>query len=236
MVRWAGTGREHRGDPRRRRFDSCDGGPGRGGSRRRDLRRPVSDHPGRASESRAIQCSRPRSTRSHRRRIVAVEVSIRSGVPAGCGAGTSAAVAVALLGALAAVRSEQWSPRDVAYAAHRLEVGVARCRERDPGSSQRGVRRDQLPRSRAVPGGDGADAARPGRSSAPLLTLIFLGRAHDSSDVHRQVIEDGLAGQSAFSRLRDAAVAARDAVARPGSPRVRSGHDRQHRRASVAAR
>ena len=45
-------------------------------------------------------------------------------VPAGCGTGTSAAVAVALLGALAAARAEELSPRDVAYAAHRLEVEV----------------------------------------------------------------------------------------------------------------
>ncbi|MDP9335026.1 MAG: GHMP kinase, partial [Actinomycetota bacterium] len=45
----------------------------------------------------------------------------------------------------------------------------------------------------------------------PLLTLIFLGRAHDSSSVHRQVI-DGCRGSPVFSRLRDAAVAARDAV------------------------
>jgi D-glycero-alpha-D-manno-heptose-7-phosphate kinase len=50
----------------------------------------------------------------------AVEVVVRSSVPAGCGTGTSAAVAVALVGALAAVRAEPLSPRDVAYAAHRL--------------------------------------------------------------------------------------------------------------------
>ena len=55
-------------------------------------------------------------------RGLAVEISVRSGVPAGCGTGTSAAVAVALLGALAALRLEQRSSRDIAYAAHRLEV------------------------------------------------------------------------------------------------------------------
>src|SRR5260370_3811217 len=53
-----------------------------------------------------------------------VEVTVRSVVPAGCGAGTSAAVAVALLGGLAAVRAEHLSIRGVAYAAHRLEVEV----------------------------------------------------------------------------------------------------------------
>ena len=53
-----------------------------------------------------------------------LEVSVRSAIPAGCGTGTSAAVAVGLLGGLAAVRSEQPSPRELAYAAHRLEVDV----------------------------------------------------------------------------------------------------------------
>ena len=45
------------------------------------------------------------------------------------------------------------------------------------------------------------------------LTLVFLGRPHDSSGLHRRVIEDVQhRGSGAFSRLRDAAVAARDAV------------------------
>src|SRR6185295_17128997 len=45
------------------------------------------------------------------------------------------------------------------------------------------------------------------------LTLVFLGRPHDSSDVHVQVI-DGLKGRTTdvFDRLRAAAVASRDAV------------------------
>src|SRR5204863_225401 len=41
-------------------------------------------------------------------RDVAIEMSVRSAVPAGCGAGTSAAVAVAVLGALGAVRGERF--------------------------------------------------------------------------------------------------------------------------------
>ena len=141
---------------------------------------------------------------------LAVEVSVRSAVPAGCGAGTSAAVAVALLGGLAAVRSEQPSPRDVAYAAHRLEVDVL--------GVESGIQ-DQLS---AAFGGINYLEIEPYPEATvqtlpawaelgPLLTLIFLGRAHDSSSVHRQVIE-GCRGSPAFSRLRDAAVAARDAV------------------------
>ena len=49
---------------------------------------------------------------------------------------------------------------------------------------------------------------------SPLLTLVFLGRPHDSSALHGQVIESvGTRGSEwVFAQLREAAVAARDAV------------------------
>jgi D-glycero-alpha-D-manno-heptose-7-phosphate kinase len=121
-------------------------------------------------------------------------------------------VSIALLGALAALRSERPSPRDLAYAAHRLEVGTL--------GTQSGIQ-DQLcaamgginyieiePYPEAVvhslPAWDGLDSG---------LSLIFLGRAHNSSDLHRQVIQDlGRPRAAVFSRLRGAALAARDAV------------------------
>jgi D-glycero-alpha-D-manno-heptose-7-phosphate kinase len=141
-----------------------------------------------------------------------VEVSVRSGVPAGCGAGTSAAVAVCLLGALAALRGEQLSRRDVAYAAHRLEVEILGVESgiQDQLSAAFGginfLEVDRYPeaRVRTLPAWE---------NLGPLLTVVFLGRAHDSSRVHRQVIENlGAREREVFSRLRDAAVAARDAV------------------------
>jgi D-glycero-alpha-D-manno-heptose-7-phosphate kinase len=143
---------------------------------------------------------------------LAVEVSVRSAVPAGCGAGTSAAVAVAVLGALAAVRAKQLSPRAIAYAAHRLEVEIL--------GNESGIQ-DQLS---AAFGGINYLEIEPYPEAtiytlpaweelSPRLTLVFLGRPHDSSEVHRQVIENvGAHGSRVFSRLRDAAVAARDAV------------------------
>ncbi len=143
---------------------------------------------------------------------LAVEVSVRSAVPSGCGAGTSAAVAVALLGALAAARAEQLSPRAIAYAAHRLEVDIL--------GNESGIQ-DQLS---AAFGGinyleiesypEAMVHALPAwEELSSRLTLVFLGRPHDSSDIHRQVIESvGLHGSRMFSRLREAAVAARDAV------------------------
>jgi D-glycero-alpha-D-manno-heptose-7-phosphate kinase len=142
----------------------------------------------------------------------AVEIGVRSVVPVGCGAGTSAAVAVALLGALAASRRDPLSAREAAYAAHRLEVEVL--------GVESGIQ-DQL--SAAFGGINYLEIeSYPKATVHPLpawdalgtrLSLVFLGRPHDSSDVHRQVIEGMTSGGDAtFSRLRDAATAARDAV------------------------
>jgi D-glycero-alpha-D-manno-heptose-7-phosphate kinase len=145
-------------------------------------------------------------------RGLAVEVGVRSGVPAGCGTGSSAAVAVALLGALAALRLEQRSPADIAYAAHRLEVDVLGVQSgiQDQLSAAFGginyLEIETYPEARVYPLPTWEDLG-------PRLTLVFLGRAHDSSAVHRQVIETvGSRGSGVFSRLRVAAVAARDAV------------------------
>jgi D-glycero-alpha-D-manno-heptose-7-phosphate kinase len=145
-------------------------------------------------------------------RDLAVEITVRSAVPAGCGAGTSAAVAVALVGALTAVRGERLSPRDCAYAAHRLEVGVLGVESgiQDQLSAAFGginyLEIEEYPEAtvRRLPDWDELDS---------LLTLVFLGRAHDSSAVHRQVIENlGRHEHEVFARLRNAATAARDAV------------------------
>lgn len=141
-----------------------------------------------------------------------VEICVRSGVPAGCGTGTSAAVAVALLGGLTRLRSEQVSPRGVAYAAHRLEVEVL--------GSESGIQ-DQLS---AAFGGinyieidaypEATVCALPAWDElSSLLTLVYLGRSHDSASVHHQVIEATKGRRSGvLSLLRDAAMAARDAV------------------------
>jgi D-glycero-alpha-D-manno-heptose-7-phosphate kinase len=143
---------------------------------------------------------------------LAVEISVRSAVPPGSGVGTSAAVAVALMGALAAVRSEELSPREIAYAAHRLEVEVL--------GIESGIQ-DQL--SAAFGGINFIEIERYPEATVhalpmwdalgPRLTLVYLGRGHDSSGVHSQVIADAeRRGPGVFEQLRDAAVAARDAV------------------------
>jgi D-glycero-alpha-D-manno-heptose-7-phosphate kinase len=142
----------------------------------------------------------------------AVEIRVRSSIPAGCSAGTSAAVAVALLGGLGALRSEQLSPRHVAYAAHRLEVDVLGVESgiQDQLSSAFGginyIEIDSYPEATSC-------VMETWEELSPLLTLVFLGRAHDSSGLHRQVIECVRGqGPGVFSPLREAALAARDAV------------------------
>lgn len=141
-----------------------------------------------------------------------VAIRVGSGVPPGCGTGTSAAVAVALIGALAALRSDPVNPRNIAYAAHQIEVEVL--------GWQSGVQ-DQL--SAAFGGINYLEIDRyPEATVYPLpaweelgagLTLVFLGRSHHSSGVHDDVIRNlGSHRLEALAQLRAAAVAARAAV------------------------
>jgi D-glycero-alpha-D-manno-heptose-7-phosphate kinase len=141
-----------------------------------------------------------------------IEIDVRSAVPSGCGAGTSAAISVALLGALGALRGHAVDPREVATAAHRLETEVL--------GQESGVQ-DQL--SAALGGicsitiDPYPDATVESLPAWPelsdRLSLVFLGRPHRSSELHDQVIAR-VQGQPApaFDRLRAAAAAARAAV------------------------
>lgn len=149
---------------------------------------------------------------------VSVDVTIHSHVPAGCSTGTSAAVAVALVGALAHLGGRQWTPLEVARVAHRLEV--------DRLGLQSGVQ-DQLC---SAHGGIGfVEMHRyPEATVTPVavdedvwweidrrLLLVFLGRTHVSSAVHEEVIaslgaDPGRSPQ--LDRLRRLAVEGRDAL------------------------
>ena len=122
-----------------------------------------------------------------------LDVTVHSEAPAGCSTGTSAAVAVALVGALTAARRRPVHPLEVARTAHRLET--------DRLGLQSGIQ-DQL--ASAFGGVNLVEmSAYPDATVTPLalgddllarieqrLVVVFLGRRHDSSAVHEKVIAE----------------------------------------------
>lgn len=146
------------------------------------------------------------------------EITIASEAPAGGSTGTSAAVTVALLGALDALSSGGMTPHEIAYAAHAVETEMLR--------QQSGIQ-DQL--CAAYGGVNFIDVfeyphatVRPLPLSGDLraelesrLTLVYLGKSHRSSAVHEKVLHDlqDLGPESKhLEDLRRAAELARDAV------------------------
>ena len=148
---------------------------------------------------------------------VALRVAVRSDAPLGASTGTSAAVVVALVGALDALTPGRRSVHEVAMDAHRVEV--------DRLGLQSGVQ-DQLCAAYGgvcaieVSGYPSATVARlplPGGLARELdrrLLLVFLG-PHRSSAVHERVIAELASRDDATTplpALRALARQARDAV------------------------
>ena len=149
---------------------------------------------------------------------VSLEVIIHSGMPGGASTGTSAAVIVALVGALDRLAGRVRAPLEVAYAAHAIEV--------DRLGRQSGIQ-DQI--CAAVGGINFLEITEyPQASVTPVaipdqarwdlerrLLLVYLGRTHDSSLIHRAVIarlERDRSTRGPLERLRATATAARDAL------------------------
>jgi D-glycero-alpha-D-manno-heptose-7-phosphate kinase len=148
-----------------------------------------------------------------------VEISVHSRMPPGSATGTSAAVAVALIGAVDALTAGRMTRHEIARAAHRVEVDVL--------GSESGIQ-DHL--CAAYGGVNFLEIAPYPRarvtqlqlSRATLaelearLMLVYLGQSHVSSEMHRQVIAKLTTQESDSGRLLDelraAAVDARDAV------------------------
>ena len=149
---------------------------------------------------------------------LALEVTIHSEAPTGAGTGTSAAVTVALVGALDALTPGRLTPHEAAYAAQKVETDMLhrQCGIQDQLASAYGgisyIEMFEYPQATV--------------SSIRLsderwwelerrLALVYLGRSHDSSAIHEQVIrelEDAGPDCAPLEELRKTAPRSRDAL------------------------
>lgn len=148
-----------------------------------------------------------------------LQIRVASEVPAGSSTGTSAAVAVALIGALDALAPGP--PRslfEVAQAAHRIEVERLGWQSglQDQLCAAFGgvsfIEIDPYPEAVRVPLRVPASVRR---ELQQRLILLHLGRAHRSSEVHEQVIARLVSegeDSPALEELRMCAVVARDSL------------------------
>ncbi len=146
------------------------------------------------------------------------EINLYSSVPAGCSTGTSAAVTVALLGALDLLTPGRRTPHEIAALAHRVETEKLslQCGIQDQLCSAYGgicfIEMFRYPFASvsqlAIPNDVWWELER-------RLLLVYLGKTHSSSDIHRQVI-DRLdrkdADKSALEPLRHAARRGKEAI------------------------
>lgn len=149
---------------------------------------------------------------------IALHISVYSEVPAGCSTGTSASITVALIGALDRLTPGTMTPHETAYAAHRVETEMLKLQSgiQDQLCAAYGginfIEMFQYPHATVsslyIPNSTWWELER-------RLVLFFLGKAHQSSAVHEQVIrrlEASGSDHSALDKLRKTAEMARDAV------------------------
>ncbi len=149
---------------------------------------------------------------------VAVQVTIYSEAPAGASTGTSAAVTVALIGALDQLTPGRLTPHEVAYTAQSIETDMLnqQCGIQDQLCSAYGginyIEMFQYPHASVsqilVPNPTWWELER-------RLALIYLGKSHRSSQVHERVIghlEDAGPTAEQLEELRATAEPSRDAL------------------------
>lgn len=146
-----------------------------------------------------------------------VEVSLHSAVPGGSSTGTSAAITVALIGALDCLSPGWLSPMELAKKAHEVEtihLGQQSGIQDQLCSSHGGIsfiEMDSYPHATVtrVPVKTGLMDELESR-----MSLIFLGHTHHSSSVHENVIQGLLSGAEGdkLEPLRQEAVRGRDAL------------------------
>ena len=149
---------------------------------------------------------------------VSIKIELYSDAPPGASMGTSAAVVVALVGALDCLTDGQLSPYEVAMQAQRVEtVQLGRqCGIQDQLAAAFGginfIDMYQYPHAQVFP--LELDETTLYELERRLL-VVYLGKPHDSSQVHEMVIaalEDEGPEASGLARLRETAVSARDAL------------------------
>lgn len=146
------------------------------------------------------------------------EVNLFSMAPSGCSTGTSAAVTVALLGALDMLTPGRRTPHEIAALAHRVEtekLGL-QCGIQDQLCSAYGgicfIEMHKYPFASVsqiqVPNSLWWELER-------RMVLVYLGKSHSSSEVHGKVIkgfEQAGSDKSVLGKLRKAAYDAKDAL------------------------
>lgn len=147
-----------------------------------------------------------------------IQVTIYSEAPAGASTGTSAAVTVALVGALDRLRSGRLTPHDIAYTAHHIEMDILKyqCGIQDQLCSAYGginfIEMHSFPYASVSP------IEIPNEIWWELekrLVLIYLGKSHSSSNVHHKVIrelENAGPDNEKLNALRATPIKSRDAV------------------------
>ncbi len=149
---------------------------------------------------------------------VALDIRLHCDAPPGASMGTSAAVAVALVGALDALSPGRLTPLQAAEAAHSVEVEMLK--------RQSGVQDQLCSAHGGVSFIDMHEYPRARVEHLPVahvvwhelqrrLAVVYLGRSHDSSAVHEKVIrelQDAGPDDPRLADLRQAAVDSRTAV------------------------
>jgi D-glycero-alpha-D-manno-heptose-7-phosphate kinase len=148
----------------------------------------------------------------------AFEITIFSEAPAGASTGTSAAITVALIGALDVLTPGRMAPHEVAEAAQQVETILLKqqCGIQDQLCSAYGginyIEMNQYPHASVSP------IRVPNKIWWELeqrLVLIYLGKTHSSSQIHEMVIqslEDLGPGSPLLDDLRKTAPRSRDAL------------------------
>jgi len=137
---------------------------------------------------------------------LAIEITLYSDAPAGGATGTSAAVTVALIGALDALSEDRMSPHEVAITAQAVEtqdLGL-QCGIQDQICAAYGGINDI--EMVAYPQAHVSQIKLPQDTLWELedrLALIYLGRAHSSSRIHEKVIAELEAAGPDCPRLED---------------------------------